>query len=335
MFENVELMQQVAQELITYTPGHFTNIDLEVRPCPRHARGRLVYRIGSPQHPTEGTDRPSAELHEAVIKLVRSWPKGSDPFPGFALRLKGQPDGTFRSSLALADPLPPRDEEALWQATYKARERFFESRFGPLPGDIIKLKNMTGTWPSGGLFEIDALHLGNLGVYTTFGLSNADLPTSCRPVNVQFTADSVSMNLEPRTPRWMPEQAAGYGYELMIVTPGPVDWALVPVSWFVQTEILHDWDLPTRVAKHKGVTIDAIHIGDGTRTADFLVERARAPFPDHLELPNGTAQLLIATRITRDEMEWTFENGRPALSEKLQEAGVGQVSDLTRRSVLT
>jgi hypothetical protein len=43
-----------------------------------------------------------------------------------------------------------------WQRTYDARQRYFESTVGPLPGDILKMQNMMGVWPGGGLFVIPA-----------------------------------------------------------------------------------------------------------------------------------------------------------------------------------
>jgi hypothetical protein len=44
--------------------------------------------------------------------------------------------------------------------------------------------------------------------------------------------------------------------------------------------------------------------------------------------------LLIATLITRDEMEFSFQEGRRTLLERLCKAGVGQMSVLDRASVL-
>lgn len=44
--------------------------------------------------------------------------------------------------------------------------------------------------------------------------------------------------------------------------------------------------------------------------------------------------LLVATVITDDEMQWSMKNGRGALLAKLIESGVGQVSDRGRKSIL-
>src|SRR5690606_35150670 len=86
--------------------------------------------------------------------------------------------------------------DQLWQDTYDARKQYFEGAVGPFPRDILKMINMIGIWPGGGLFVIPAPGTGEgMAVYTTFGLSNPDL-------------------LEP--PR---DGRAGYGYEAIVVAP--------------------------------------------------------------------------------------------------------------------
>jgi len=43
------------------------------------------------------------------------------------------------------------------------------------------MQNMTGVWPGGGLFVVAAPKIGkHLTVYTTFGLTNSDMPTRVR-----------------------------------------------------------------------------------------------------------------------------------------------------------
>ena len=69
-------------------------------------------------------------------------------------------------------------EDKAWEATYDARQEYFETTVGPLPDDILKMLNMTGVWPGGGLFVIPADRLGkDLALYTTFGFTNTDMPT--------------------------------------------------------------------------------------------------------------------------------------------------------------
>lgn len=44
-------------------------------------------------------------------------------------------------------------------------------------------------------------------------------------------------------------------------------------------------------------------------------------------------ELLVAVTITDEEMAWSMKNGRRALLDKLREAGIGQISSLSRQSV--
>ena len=82
------------------------------------------------------------------------------------------------------------------------------------------------------------------------------------------------------------------------------------------------------------MTVESIKIGNGSQSADFLVQPASSPFPEEARLPNGTMRLLIATRITRDEMNFSMKHGRGTLLDHLKSAGVGQISILDRASVV-
>lgn len=337
-------VQAIVRALIQYTPEHFKTGFCRVEQAKNQAAGRFRYAIGSKEFPDQGTSRPSPELHDAVYQLARMYEKDGSGFPGIEAAFEAQPDGGFKTSVSLLDldaPPPAKDaDEKLWQAVYSARERFFVERFGAMPPDIMKLMNLTGVWPGGGLFAIEATRMNGLGITTSFGLSNPDMPTNATAQNAkqERNADgsmSFSATLGSRTPRFAPPEDAGYGYELMIVTPRPEPWAMLPVSWFVQTEILRDVDLLDRVREIGGLTVEEIRIGqEPNDMGDFLVAPAMAPFPTHADLPNGKMTLLVATLITRDEMKLALQNGQPALLDRLVKSGVGQISTKGRRSVV-
>jgi hypothetical protein len=118
------------------------------------------------------------------------------------------------------------------------------------------------------------------------------------------------------------------------LTPAPESWPLLPMSWLIQMEILNDVDLLERVRKNEGVTVESVKIGDGTQSADFLIAPAADPLPTSVQLPNGTMHLLVATRITREEMKFSLQHGRRALSARLRQSGVGQTSILERPGVV-
>jgi hypothetical protein len=337
-----DILRSLAEALIQYTPEHFQSAYCVFEEVPAHGAGRLKYRISSVDYPKEVTEHPTSELHEAAYRFFRHEARTGQPFVPAEVSVEHQPDGNWKFNLRRLDPAgrgggtgERPTEEQLWDAVYRAREEFFTEQLGPMPPDIQKLMNLMGAWPGGGLFQFQATRRGGLGVCTTFGLTNPDMPTGVRVVKSERRGqDQFTSELQARVPRWVPPGRAGYGYELLVLTPEPADWPLLALSWFVQMEILNDLDLPTRVAGAQGVTVEALAIGDGSQKADFFVEPACSPFPDRAQLCNGIMQLFVATRVTREEMDFALKNGRPALQEQLRLGGVGQVSVLDRPSVI-
>lgn len=222
------------------------------------------------------------------------------------------------------------DDEMLKRDVVAMRLDFLERQFGPLPDRMRQLVNLQHVWPGGGIYEMSAPHLGGLGVLATHGLTNPDMPARLRPLR-----DNPALT-EPRVPRPMPPGLAGYGYELVMLTPKPDPWPLLSMSWFVQMEILNDLGLLEHVADGNGVVVEGVKIGDGTETGPFLVHTACAPVLGRLSLPNGLMHILIATWVTQDEMEYArdTDDGRFTLLNMLVDAGHGPVSRRDRRSVL-
>ena len=234
------------------------------------------------------------------------------------------------------------DEEAaeqLWQATYHARQRYFEAEIGPFPNDILKMLNMTGVWPGGGLFVVPAPKLGhNLSAYTTFGFSNPDMPATVRVSDFSLESDEHgvsrgSSTLSAKQPMPKKAGASGYGYELLVVTESDEEWPLNLLQWAVHAEIGNDIDLLGRVEECDGLTAERIQVGP-TDFANILIAKAQPPIPAGTDLPDGHMDVLVATIITRAEMEWSQEYGRGELLERLMQAGVGQVSFPDRESVV-
>jgi hypothetical protein len=230
-----------------------------------------------------------------------------------------------------------RNEE-LWNQVYDARHAYFESTIGPLPDDILKMMNMTGIWPGGGLFVIPASRLGpDIWAYTTFGFTNPDMPATVTASDVHIESDAKGLplkmtgKLSPKIPAPSVPGSAGYGYEILILTNGRAEWPLSFLQWAVNAELAHDAGLLDRVEKHAGLTVEEIEVGT-VRPIDVLIAKARPPLPGPAQLPNGTMQILAATTITPEEMKWSFDHGRAALLERLARAGIGQISDPGRIS---
>jgi hypothetical protein len=223
-------------------------------------------------------------------------------------------------------------EEKLWLGTHAAREKYFASAVGPLPEDIIKMRSVSEVWPAGGLHVIPAPSIGKgLDVYTTFGLTNADMPTDMRMVDLKPGAQALR-RLERRVPARKRPGAAGYGYELMVVAQHGLDWPLNLLQWVVHAEMTKDARLLDEVEKYGGVTVEKIDVGE-PEPINILISKALPPLPTGTQLPAGKMEILVATTITAEEMRWSMSNRRGALLERLKDAGVGQISQLGREGV--
>lgn len=229
--------------------------------------------------------------------------------------------------------------EKLWQQTYAARQSYFEDSVGPVPKDILKMLNMTGVWPGGGLFAIPAQKIDpKLTVFTTFGLTNPDMPAMTRVNDFELEhakgqATRASGKLVSKQPVAKLPGAAGYGYELLVVAPKDEQWPLNLLQWVVNTEIGNDVGFLKRVEQYGGLTVERISVG-APMPINILIAKARAPLPTGVQLPAGKMEVLVATVITEDEMLWSKENGREALLQRLIQSGGGQVSRVNRSSAL-
>ena len=134
-------------------------------------------------------------------------------------------------------------------------------------------------------------------------------------------------NARPRTDR------AGYGYELIVVANENSEWPLWLLQWAVKAEMIGDADFLGRVEKYNGLTVEQVQVGSD-RSVSLLFSKAQLPLLSSVDLPNGKAEILVATVIMDEEMQWSMKNGRDALLAALQKAGLGQLSILNRHSVV-
>jgi hypothetical protein len=247
---------------------------------------------------------------------------------------------TIAATHAPAVPAPDDQADAHWQQVYSARQDYFVGHIGELPEDILKIGHMFGVWPGGGLYVIPARKIGaDAWVYTTFGFTNPDMPASTTVSDVATEADDLGRitettgTLRAKSKAEAAPGAAGYGYELFVLTRDKVEWPLWILQWTANAEILNDAGILDRVNKYGGLTIDGVQVGE-SESVNLLIAKARKPLPTGSSLPNGTMELLVATVITDEEMRWSMEHGREALLEKLVAEGVGQLSVRGRPSVI-
>ncbi len=86
-------------------------------------------------------------------------------------------------------------------------------------------------------------------------------------------------------------------------------------------------DLLGRIHKHGAMTVEEVSIGDD-EAGDFLIAPIQKLAPPSIALPNGSMELLVATLITRSQMEYGIEKGGPALLAKLNQDESGQISQM-------
>ena len=236
-------------------------------------------------------------------------------------------------------------EETRSERVYKARAAFYREHFGDLPPrNRVRLINLMSVWQESSLVTIEAKRLGpNVWVYSTFGLSNVDMPTQVAAADPQDVTDdlgrlsglSATMQTRLRTPAVAPAGAAGYGYELVVLANEEAYWPLRVLEWAASAEIFSDVGLLSRVEKDKGFTVRDIPVGPGRDDrVHLLFATPMPPLPWGTELPNGIMRILVATVITNDELEWARQNGTPALLARLGRTDVGQISHRGRKSVL-
>lgn len=218
------------------------------------------------------------------------------------------------------------EQERLWQATAEVRKQYFETAVGPLPNDILKMLSMTGVWPGGGLYVIPAPRLGaGMAVYTTFGLSNPDMPTTVAATGSPATLEGITLTLARKSPAPKRPDAAGYGYEIIVVAQAGLDWPLNALQWAVHAELARDMDFLGRVERHHGLTIEKLDVGTG-KPINVLISKALPPLPIGTRLPAGKMEVLVITTISESDMQWSMRHGRDKLLRTLQASGKGQVS---------
>lgn len=237
--------------------------------------------------------------------------------------------------IAADQTVAQEDSAALADAVITAREALYSEHFGTLPQDILKMANLVGRWPGGGIYKIESRQQnGNTRwIYISSGLSNPDIPAiqsdSHTVHDEEGRIESVNASLQSDGNTLPP---TGYGYEIMVVTEQEADWPLLLLQWAINAELTHGIDLLSRVEQYQGVTVGDIPLGEG-QSVNLLIQKAQAPFPPLFALPNGDIALLLITTITPQELEWSLQHSRDALLAQLLASPVGQLSILERDSV--
>lgn len=236
--------------------------------------------------------------------------------------------------------------DARWVQGYDARMAWYEKNLGVLPANIVKMRNMVGVWRGGGLLAFPATKLGDdVWAYATSGLTNSDMPATLLQESESVDAErngrvrAFALNLRPKEPAPTAPGMAGYGYELLMllrrptvpqekaqqkaqqqagkaVAASPEKWPLWVLQWLVTAEIYKDVGVRRRVLEHNGLILHSIGL-DGGERVNLLIVPAPAPLVRDMDLPHGTAVLLLAIAISDAEVRWAARNGHEALFARL------------------
>ena len=231
---------------------------------------------------------------------------------------------------------PPPESESLADAVLSARESAYREHFGPLPDDIMKMADLIGRWPGGGIYQIRRdTPDGSYWITLSSGLSNPDIPAAESDTNIEHDEQGRPRHIHTTlhgSGHTLP--ATGYGYEILVITPERADWPLILLQWAIHAEFRHGIGLLERVEQYQGVTVSDIPIDDNGNSVNLLIHKAQAPLPESLHLPNGHIPLLVMTTISHDEMNWSLQEGRQALLDALLASPTRQMSVLDRPSVV-
>jgi hypothetical protein len=99
--DEMPLLQELSAALIEYTPPTFETICCQITEGVEQGQRALFYDISCPQFPDEGTTVVNDRVHSAATQLVQHMAAVQGGFPGVAIRLELQKDGTWQHNMRL------------------------------------------------------------------------------------------------------------------------------------------------------------------------------------------------------------------------------------------
>ena len=95
------LLQELGDALIAYTPPTFETIHCEITEGLEQGQRALFYKISCPQFPDDGTTVVNDRVHTAATRLVQRLAPARGAFPGVAVTLTMQKDGSWRHNMRM------------------------------------------------------------------------------------------------------------------------------------------------------------------------------------------------------------------------------------------
>jgi hypothetical protein len=93
------LLQELGAALIAYTPPSFGTIHCEITEGLEQGQRALFYKISCPQFPDDGTTVVNDRVHKVATRLVQYLSPAPGTFPGIAVTLSMQKDGSWRHNM--------------------------------------------------------------------------------------------------------------------------------------------------------------------------------------------------------------------------------------------
>ena len=90
------MLRELGAALIAYTPEKFATIHCEIKEGLEQGQRALFYRIGCPQFPDESTTVANERVHLAATRYVQQVAPRQGTFPGVAITLTMEKDGSWR-----------------------------------------------------------------------------------------------------------------------------------------------------------------------------------------------------------------------------------------------
>lgn len=99
--DTMPLLQELGDALIEYTPPTFETICCQITEGVEQGQRALFYDISCPQFPDDGTTVVNDRVHGAATRLVQHMARTQGGFPGVAIRLELQKDGSWQHNMRL------------------------------------------------------------------------------------------------------------------------------------------------------------------------------------------------------------------------------------------
>jgi hypothetical protein len=216
------------------------------------------------------------------------------------------PPRTANSEAETNDPVDVRDTSASRvhsnlppiEDVVEDRREFLSRHLGDLPEAGQKSEHV----PQCEVLQFRSARLDSHWVYMTVGLTNPDPSITLYPSTATGTSvrAKVRRAIMERKLREDPSLGVpGYGFELIIVTPGREKW---PLRVLEQAMAPDDIIALSRIALRDNAWI-AMRDKDATSDRQFLVRHARPPLPVSHVLPNGRMHMLVLVAIGKDNQK--------------------------------